>query len=255
MPYYSTLLYHTILYYTILYCTHLLHVQRGSPSPGELPSISQLSPNDLPAISQRSHHRSSSQSASLMRRCAWPTRARSASSEASHNTRRSRWLAPLLHCSPTHWCNDRVVGAVHANASGGWCGTFASASTCTCTCTCTCITATHGCPLQGLIRPDEIDEIGEWLGRAPPPPRTRGLVVFDSTGVAVQDGLLGCTSCTITTHYSLRATHLSPRAAHLSPPTHCSLLTHCSLRTLDPCAHLIVLMSYLLYGRTWSSPS
>ena len=64
----------------------------------------------------------------------------------------------------------------------------------------------HGYLWQGLIRPDEIDEIGEWLGRAPPPPPPRGLVVFDSTGVAVQDGLLGSTSCTNTTHYSLRVT-------------------------------------------------
>jgi len=40
---------------------------------------------------------------------------------------------------------------------------------------------------QGLIRPDEIVEIGEWLGRVPPPPPPRGLVIFDTTGVAVQD--------------------------------------------------------------------
>ena len=179
MPYYSTLPYSTILYYTttlyftvLTYCMcsaiHLLPAI-SQRSPNHLLTISQRSPDDLPAISQRSHRRSSSQSASSMRRCAWPTRARSASSEASRSTRRSRWLAPLLHrtpraacspvrslqpclrpavlcaacsplrltvttsCKPSLRFNDRVVGAVpahaHAHASGGWCGT------CACTCT------------------------------------------------------------------------------------------------------------------------
>ena len=40
---------------------------------------------------------------------------------------------------------------------------------------------------RGLLQPDDVVEIGEWLARAPRPPRPPGLVVFDSTGVAVQD--------------------------------------------------------------------
>lgn len=39
----------------------------------------------------------------------------------------------------------------------------------------------------GLLRPADIVEIGEWLGRTPRPSRPSGVVVFDSTGVAVQD--------------------------------------------------------------------
>ena len=35
-----------------------------------------------------------------------------------------------------------------------------------------------------------IVEIGEWLARSPRPPRPSGLVVFDSTGVAVQDVMI-----------------------------------------------------------------
>ena len=39
----------------------------------------------------------------------------------------------------------------------------------------------------GLLAPERVVEIGEWLAREPPPPRPRGVVLFDSTGVAVQD--------------------------------------------------------------------
>ena len=39
----------------------------------------------------------------------------------------------------------------------------------------------------GLLSPESVVEIGEWLAREPPPPRPRGVVLFDSTGVAVQD--------------------------------------------------------------------
>ena len=35
-----------------------------------------------------------------------------------------------------------------------------------------------------------IVEIGEWLARSPRPQRPNGLVVFDSTGVAVQDVMI-----------------------------------------------------------------
>jgi len=40
---------------------------------------------------------------------------------------------------------------------------------------------------QRLLTPEDVVEVGEWLDRSPRPPRPRGLVVFDTTGVAVQD--------------------------------------------------------------------
>jgi ornithine cyclodeaminase/alanine dehydrogenase-like protein (mu-crystallin family) len=40
---------------------------------------------------------------------------------------------------------------------------------------------------KGLLERDAVVEIGSWLARAPCPPRPKGVVVFDSTGVAVQD--------------------------------------------------------------------
>lgn len=40
---------------------------------------------------------------------------------------------------------------------------------------------------SGLLPASRLVEVGEWLARSPPPPRPAGVVVFDSTGVAVQD--------------------------------------------------------------------